>query len=79
MRASTYLPLLKELKAKQGCLNIQNNAKKCFLLSIIALLHPVQHKNNPFRVLKYQEYEHELKMSGIQYPVDIKNIGKFEH
>ena len=25
MRASSYLPLPKELKAKQGCLNIQNN------------------------------------------------------
>ena len=73
MRASSYLPLLKELKSKQGCLNIQNNGKKCFLWSITALLHPVQHKNNPFRVPKYQEYEHELKMSGIQYPVDKKH------
>ena len=46
---------------------------------ILASLHPVQHGNHSTRVLKYQEYEHELNMSGIQYPVDIKNISKFEH
>ena len=46
---------------------------------ILASLHPVQHGNHSTRVLKYQEYEHELNMSGIQYPVDIKDISKFEH
>ena len=39
----------------------------------------MQYRNHQFRVLKYQEYEHELNMSVIQYPVDIKDIGKFEH
>ena len=79
MRASSYLPLPKELKAKRGCLNIQNNDEKCFLWSMLALLHPVQHRDYPTRVLKYQEYEHELNMFGIKYPLDIKDIGKFEH
>ena len=50
-----------------------------FFWSILASLHPVQHKKNPYRVSKYQEYEHELNMSGIQYPVDIKKIGEFKH
>ena len=79
MRASTYLPLPKELKANQGCLNIQNNDKNFFLWFILALLLPVQHRNRQHRASKYQEYEYELNMSGIQYPVDIKDIGKFEH
>ena len=57
----------------------QNNDEKCFLWSILALLHPVQWRNSPHRFSKYQEYEHELNMSGIQYPTDIKDIGKFEH
>ena len=77
MKASSYLPLPKELKAKKACLSIQNNDEKCFLWSILAFLHPVQH--NSYRVSKYQEYEHELYVTGIQYPVDIKDIGKFEH
>ena len=74
--ASTYLPLSQELKAK-ACLKIQNNNEKCFLSSILALSHPVQYRNHLTRVSKYQEYEHDLNMSGIQYPVDIKGIGRF--
>ena len=31
------------------------------------------------KVLKYQACEHELTVSGIQHPVDIKGVGKFEH
>ena len=79
MRASRYLPLPKEFKAKQGCLNIENGDEKCFLWSILASLHPVQCRNNPDRVSKYRQYEHDLNMSGIQYSVDTKDIGKFEH
>ena len=52
MRASSYLPLPKELKAKQGCLNIQNNGEKCFLWSILVFLHPLQYRNSPHRVSK---------------------------
>ena len=43
------------------------------------LLHPVQCRNSPHRVSKYQEYEHEWNISGIQYSVNIKDINKFEH
>ena len=78
MTASSYLPFPKELKAKHGCLNIQNNDEKCFPWSILASL--VQRRNRPHRVSKYQEYERELNMSRIiQYPGEIKDIGKFEH
>ena len=53
MKASSYLPLPKELKAKRRCLNIKNNNKKCFLWSIFASLHPVQRRNHSDRVAKY--------------------------
>ena len=79
MRASSYLPLSKELKVNRGCLIIQKNDEKSFLWFILASLHPVQHGNHPHRVSKHQEYEHELNTSGIKYPIDIKDIGKFEH
>ena len=76
MRASSYSSLPKELKSKQGCLNIENDDEKCFLWSILASLHSVQHRNSPDRVSKYQQYEHDLNMSGIQYPVDYKRYWK---
>ena len=48
------------------------------------MIHPsivssIAAQKSPYRVSKYQEYEHELNMSRIQYPVDINDIGKFEH
>ena len=79
MRVSSYLPLPKELKAKRGCLNIQNNDENCFLWSILTLLHPVQCKNYPDRISKYQEYKRELNVSLIKYPLYIKGIIKFQH
>ena len=79
MRASSYLLLPKELKAKRGCLNIQNNNKKCFLWSILSSLDPVQHRNYSDRVTIYQEYESELNTSRVKNPVDIKDIYKCEH
>ena len=79
MRAPSYLPLPKELKTKCGCVNIENGDEKCFLWSILASFHSVQCRNHLDRVSKYQKFEHELNMFGIQYPIDIKDIRKFEH
>ena len=79
MRASSSLPFPKELKAEWGCLNIQNINKKFFLWSILTLLHLVQCRNHRDRVTKYQDYESELNMSPVKYPVDIKDIDKIEH
>ena len=78
MRTSSCLLLLIEVRAKHGCLSIQNNDKKCFLWSKSAFLHLILYRNNLKRVSKYQEYRYELNMSGIQYPADIQNNGKSE-
>ena len=58
--------------------NLKQN-EKYFLWSILASLPTVQRRNHPNRVTKYQDYGSELKMSGVKYPVDIKDIGKFEY
>ena len=69
----------KNLKQNGDASIFKTITKNCFLWSILASLHPAQHGNNQHRVSKYQECEHELIMSGIKYPVDIKNMSKFEH
>ena len=79
MRTSSCVPVPIKLRAKHGCLNIQNNDEKCFLWSNPAFLHLLLYRNNLKRVLKYQEHRYELNMSGIQYPADIENNGKSEH
>ena len=43
MRAPSDLPLPKELKAKQRCLDIRNNDEKFIIRSILGSLHPLQY------------------------------------
>ena len=61
---------------KHACVNIVNQDKKCFLWSILASLYAQE--SNPHRVSKYKQYENELNMKGIDYPVKIKDISYFE-
>lgn len=76
--ATSYVDLPKELKGKKAVLNIKNSDEKCFLWSVLASLHPLSRFNNPQRVAKYFQYETELNMNQISYPVKISDIPKFE-
>ena len=78
LRASSYIPLPSVIQKRQACINIKNDDEKCFLWSILAALHPVPHGNHPTRVSKYIPFENEIDMTGISYPVAIKDIDKVE-
>ena len=78
LRASSYLHIPAELSRKKACLNIKNRDNKCFLWCILASLHPIPYQDNPNRASKYYEYEGEMNMNGIEYPVAIKDIDRFE-
>ena len=43
---------------------------------MLSALHPVS--TNPNRVSNYQKYQHQLDFSGIQFPVRLDDIAKFE-
>ncbi|CAC5385866.1 unnamed protein product [Mytilus coruscus] len=71
-RASSYIPL--QFKSK-NIINVQNkNDNKCFLWSILAYLYPVV--KNKQRVTNYKEYEDEISMRAIEYPVAKEDIPK---
>lgn len=74
--ASSYIDMPKTLKDAHAIINIQNSDQKCFLWSVLARLHP--RISNAQRVSNYLEYEDELDMDGISYPVRLKDIPKFE-
>ena len=76
LNPKSYIPTPKAILMKKAVLNIRNDDNKCFLWSVLAMLHPVS--ENPYRVEHYKEFEHELDMSGISYPVKITDITKFE-
>ena len=49
---------------------------KCFVWSILALLYPAS--SHPDRVEQYKPYEDKLDTRGIDFPMKISSISKFE-
>ena len=78
LRASTYLPLPKELHDKKAVVNIRNNDQCCFLWTAIAGVFGDSKTTHPERVAHYQQWENEFNMEGIEMPMALKDIPKFE-
>ena len=77
LKGSSYLPLPKTLNNKKAIINIENKNNKCFMWSVLAALHPVPYRSNPERIHHYQPYVNELNLDGIECPVKISKIAKF--
>ena len=78
LRGNTWIPLPKELADKKAIINMQNKTdNKCFMWSVLRALNP---KNiHPERIdEELKEKEDTLNMNGIEYPVSLKDISKFE-
>ena len=74
LQGSSYFALPKRIQDKKAILNMQNEDEKCFLWSVLAALHPVNRKDHPHRVQHYKCYEHQLNVSGIEFPMKVKDI-----
>lgn len=48
----------------------------CFKWACLSALHPAL--NNPDRIANYEPYSNELNFNGIPFPMELKNIVKFE-
>ena len=73
---SSYIELPKDVYDTKSIVNVKNEDQACFMWSILAALHPTDH--NPQRVSSYKPYEDELIFNGIQFPVTVDQIVKFE-
>ena len=71
-----HIELPKQLKNKHAIINIDSDDNKCFLWSICAALYSTC--NHPERVKQYYKYENEFVLKGIDYPVKLNDIDKFE-
>ena len=77
LRGETWIALPKELANKNAIINPKNEDNKFFLWSVLRKLNPT--KDNPGRIDKeLKEKENTLNMEGIEYPVSLKDIDKFE-
>ena len=77
LAGSSFIPLPPELKFKKAITNVQNdNDEKCFLWAVLAAIHPAV--TNAHRVANYEQYENELDMSGLSFPMKVSQTAKFE-
>ena len=75
-RGSSYLPLPDWLGRKKAIVNPHNDDEECFKWSVIAA-EKVGMKD-PQRVSNLRKFKDNYDWSGLEFPVSIKDIGKFE-
>jgi hypothetical protein len=76
VKGSSYISLPSKLKTKKTIINIKNSDSKCFMWSNLAALHPASRDSE--RLNHYQQYKDKLDFTGIEFPVTVDKIGKFE-
>lgn len=76
LRGSSFVELSKELKDKGGIVNVVNKDEKCFEWAVLSALYPAS--SNPSRLSHYKKYENKLNFTGIDFPVKLNQIDKFE-
>ena len=72
MRDSCDIALPKEIGNRKECTNVKSKNNQCFKYVILACLHDVG--KNSSRSLRYREFENELNLDGINFPVKLKDF-----
>ena len=75
-RGSSYLPLPDWLVRKKAIVNPHNDDEECFKWSVIAAENAGM--KDPQRVSNLRKFMDNYDWSGLEFPVSIKDIGKFE-
>ena len=78
LQATSYIPLPTCIQNRKAVINIKNKDEKCFLWSVIAGLYGDSHAEFDKRLSHYLEYEKEFNLQGVQFPMALKDIPKFE-
>ena len=78
MRGSSYLPLPDFIAKRKAVIDPQNGDKVCFKWAIIAADKWMEIDSHPERVSNLREFADNYDWSGLEFPVSLKQIGKFE-
>ena len=76
MRGSSYLPLPDWLASKKAIVNPYNDDEECFKWSVIAA--ESAGMKDPQCISNFRKFMNNYNWSGLEFPVSIKDIGKFE-
>ena len=74
---SSYIRTPKSLVRKQAIVNVNNDDNKCFVWAVLSALHPQQQHSD--RITKYREYANELNVTGLEFPLTVNDVKKFEN
>ena len=77
-RGSSCLPLPNYMAKKKAVINPQNSDEECFKWSVIAADRWMDIMFNPARVTDLRKFSDNYDWSGLEFPVLIKDIRKFE-
>ena len=78
-QGSSYLPLPDWLANKRAIINPQNlNDEECFNWAVIAGLHYADIRSHPERISNLRRFEYDYSWDGLEFPLSIKGINKFE-
>ena len=76
MQGSSYIELPKFIKDKHAVVNVKNTDDYCFVWAVLSALYPA--KSHSDRVTNYRPYVYNLNLWSLDFPMQIKNIDKFE-
>ena len=74
----SYIPTPKSIIGKKAIINVKNNDENCFLYSILTHIKWNSKEKNKNKVSLYKPYLHELRTDGINMPMKLEDITKFE-
>ena len=78
IRGSSYIGLPEWLKSKKAVINPQNKDEECFKWAVVQALHHEDIKHHPERISLVRTYGIQYNWKGLEFPVLIKKIDKFE-
>ena len=77
INAGSYIDSPEALKNKKAIINMQNEDEECFKWSVLRAIYPTD--PHPERIDKNLKSKQDtLNMKGIRYPVDFRDIDRFE-
>ena len=76
LEGRSYIKTPENLEKKYCIVNVKNQDDLCFKWAVLSCLYPA--KKNTERLSNYTPYKDVLEFGNIQFPVQIKDIAKFE-
>ncbi|XP_072390323.1 uncharacterized protein [Diabrotica undecimpunctata] len=74
--ASSFIRLPEQIQKKHACINIKNDDEACFFWSIVSAIYPAKCSSD--RTSSYPHYATVLNIDGLETPMTIQGISKFE-